>query len=226
MADEVRSGRRIAVLVSGTGTNLQAMLDAIDRDPTFGGHIVVVASDEPTCHGLTRARQVGIPTVAVALAEHPDRPSWEHALMEAIRAYEPSLVVLAGFMRLLSPGFLARWPGAVVNVHPSLLPAFPGAQAVRDALAHGVKVTGTTIHLVDEDVDHGPIIAQRAVEVADDDDETSLHERIKVEEHQLLPAVVKLLCHRRVAVEGRRTHILPTADATALTTLDTEGAAP
>lgn len=219
------TSRRIAVLVSGSGTNLQALLDAIDRDTSFGGEVVVVASDQPACVGLERARRAGIPTVATALDEHRDRAAWEAALVSGLETYAPDVIVLAGFMRLVSPRFLARWPHRVVNVHPSLLPAFPGAHAVRDALAHGAKVTGSTVHLVDEEVDHGPIIAQRAVEILDDDDEESLHERMKAVEHVLLPAAVKLLCHDRIAVEGRRVRILPTGSADALTPFDIEGAA-
>lgn len=200
--------RRVAVLVSGSGTNLQALLDAMTADPAFGGLVAVVASDQPDCLGLKRAEAAGVPAVPVGFADHPDRETWEAALIAEIAAHRADLVVLAGFMRVLSPRFVRRWPGRIVNVHPSLLPAFPGAHGVRDALAHGVKVTGTTVHLVDEQVDHGPIIAQRAVPVLDDDDEGSLHERIKTVEHALLPAVVKLLCHDRVVVEGRRARLL------------------
>lgn len=206
--------RRVAVLVSGSGTNLQSLLDSIAADPAFGGSVVVVASDQPECLGLKRAEAAGLPAVAVAMADHPDRESWEDALTEAVAAHQPDLVVLAGFMRVLSPRFVRRWPGRIVNIHPSLLPAFPGVHGVADALAHGVKVTGTTIHLVDEQVDHGPIIAQRTVPVFDDDDEESLHERIKAVEHTLLPAVVKLLCHDRIEVEGRRTRVRAAPDRT------------
>lgn len=216
--------RRIAVLVSGSGTNLHALLDSIDADPDFGGQVVVVASDRPGCFALERARQVGVPTVATALDEHPDRDAWEEALIERLAGYRPEIVVLAGFMRILSPRFLARWPDRVLNVHPSLLPAFRGPHAVRDALAWGVKVTGTTVHLVDEQVDHGPIIAQRAVPVTSDDDEHSLHERIKSVEHTLLPACVKLVCHDRTRRQGRVVRIHPAAHRGALTTLDTESA--
>lgn len=220
MSDPTTRARPIAVLVSGSGTNLMALVDAIDRDATFGGQVVVVGSDRPGCLGLERARQRGILTVVEAVDAHSDRPTWERALVGRLQQHRPDVVVLAGFMRLLSPAFLAGWPQAVVNVHPSLLPAFPGAHGVRDALAHGVKVTGTTVHIVDEHVDHGPIIAQRPVEVREDDDVTTLHERIKDVEHDLLPAAVKLVCHGRVRIEGRRTRILPAVDARALTTLD------
>lgn len=200
---------RLAVLVSGSGTNLAALLDAIDADPDFGGEVVVVGSDQPSAGGLERARDAGIATVVEALDDHPDRPTWERALVAGLQAHEPEVVVLAGFMRLVSNEFLANWPQRVINTHPSMLPAFRGAHAVPEALAWGVKMTGCTVHLVDEEVDHGPIVAQQAVEVREDDDEASLHERIKAVEHTLLPASVRLLCHGRVAVEGRHVRIRP-----------------
>lgn len=198
---------RIAVLVSGSGTNLQALLDAIDADPDFGGEIVVVGADRPEAGGLERARRVGIPTVVQPFAAHPDRRAFEDALIEELEAHAPDVVVLAGFMRLVTSVFLGRWPGRVLNTHPSLLPAFPGAHGVRDALEHGVKLTGCTVHLVDEQMDHGPIVAQRAVEVRDDDTEASLHERIKAVEHELLPACVSLLCRGLLEIEGRRVRV-------------------
>jgi phosphoribosylglycinamide formyltransferase 1 len=200
---------RLAVLVSGSGTNLQALLDAIAADPDFGAEVAVVASDVPDAGGLERARAAGIPTVAVALADHPDRPAWEQALTDQVRQHQPDVIVLAGFMRILTATFLQHWPDRVVNTHPSILPAFRGAHAVREAIEWGVKVTGCTVHLVDEQVDHGPIIAQRAVEVGPDDDEAALHERIKAVEHDLLPACVKLLCQGRVVVDGRHVRITP-----------------
>jgi phosphoribosylglycinamide formyltransferase 1 len=198
---------RVAVLVSGGGTNLQALLDRIDADPGFGGQVVVVGADRPDAGGLDRARAAGIDTIVHVMHEHPDRASWERTLRDDLAGHAPDVVVLAGFMRILSGTFLATWPDGVVNTHPSLLPAFRGAHAVRDALEHGVKLTGSTVHLVDEQVDHGPIIAQRAVEVLDDDTVTSLHDRIKAVEHELLPACVKLLCHGRVEVDGRHVRV-------------------
>jgi phosphoribosylglycinamide formyltransferase 1 len=198
---------RLAVLVSGSGTNLQALLDAIGADPDFGGEVVVVGSDRPDAGGLDRARAAGIATAVQTLAAHPDRHTWESALRAELETHSPEVVVLAGFMRILSGGFLAGWPDRVINTHPSLLPAFRGAHAVRDALAYGVRVTGSTVHLVDEQVDHGPIVAQRPVEVREDDTETALHERIKAVEHELLPACVKLLCHGRLEVHGRHVRV-------------------
>jgi phosphoribosylglycinamide formyltransferase-1 len=196
------------VLVSGSGTNLQALIDAERDDPDFGGRIVVVGSDRADAYGLQRATAAGIDTVTVAMQNHPDRAAWEKTLVERLLDQRPDVVVLAGFMKLLSGQFLANWPDRVVNTHPSLLPAFRGAHAVADALAYGAKVTGCTVHLVDEQVDHGPIIAQRAVEVREDDDEVTLQERIKAVEHQLFPHCVKLLCNDRIRVEGRRVRVL------------------
>jgi len=203
----VPDSARIAVLVSGSGTNLQALLDAIAADAHFGGQVVVVASDRPAATGLDRARAAGIQTVAAALDDHPDRATWEATLTDLVAAHQPDVIVLAGFMRLLTATFLARWPDRVVNVHPSLLPAFRGAHAVEDALAYGVAVTGCTVHLVDELVDHGPIIAQRAVPVEPDDDAASLHRRIQAVEHWLLPLAVGALCRGEVHLDGRHVRL-------------------
>jgi phosphoribosylglycinamide formyltransferase 1 len=203
---------RLAVLISGGGTNLQALIDAIASDPGFGGKVVVVGADRPDAGGLERARRAGIPTVVHPVRAFPDRSSWEAALRGELEQYAPDVVVLAGFMRILSGAFLAGWPDRVVNTHPSLLPAFRGAHAVDEALAHGVKLTGCTVHLVDEQVDHGPIIAQAAVEVRPDDDAARLHDRIKAIEHELLPACVRLLCHDRLEVAGRVVHVRGEAD--------------
>ncbi len=187
---------RIGVLVSGSGTNLQALLDTIDADEHFGAEVVVVGSDNPSAGGLERARVRGIPTFATAIAEHPDRPTWEVALTDAMRAHEPDVVVMAGFMKIVTATFLAPWPDRVVNVHPSLLPDFRGAHAVEDALAAGATTTGCTVHLVDELVDHGPILVQEAVPIEAGDDAERLHARIQAVEHRLLPAAVKALCAR------------------------------
>jgi phosphoribosylglycinamide formyltransferase 1 len=203
------STQRLAVLVSGSGTNLQALLDAIAGDPDFGGEVVVVGGDRPAAKGLQRARDAGIPTVVRALEDAPDRAAWEADLRVGLEEHAPDAIVLAGFMRILTGAFLAGWPDRVINTHPSLLPAFRGAHAVREALAYGVKLTGSTVHLVDEQVDHGPIVAQEAVTVRDDDTEDSLHERIKVVEHRLLPATVKLLCHGALHLDGRHVRTAP-----------------
>ncbi|MBA2577896.1 MAG: phosphoribosylglycinamide formyltransferase [Euzebyaceae bacterium] len=203
MIAQMASGvpKRLAVLVSGAGTNLQALLDGDD----LGGAVTVVVSDRSGAAGLERARRAGIEAVAVEPAGYADRASWEGALVSAVAAGAPDLVVLAGFLRILSRRFVDRWP--VLNVHPSLLPAFPGAHAVDDALAYGVKVTGATVHFVDEQVDHGPIVAQRVVEVRPGDDAGTLHDRIQRAEHEVLPACVRLFCSGRLTVDGRHVRI-------------------
>jgi len=195
--------KRIAVLVSGGGTNLQALLDA----PGLGGRVELVVADRAGAGGLARAEAAGIATAVVAPGDHPDRAAWDDAVIGAVAAADPDLVVLAGFMRVLGPGFPRRFP--TLNVHPSLLPAFPGKDAVEQALAWGVKVTGCTVHLVDEQVDHGPIVAQEAVPVLPDDTPATLHERVKAVEHVLLPRCVALVCADRVKVGGRHVTILP-----------------
>ena len=197
------SRTRLVVLISGTGTLLQSLLDAA-ADPRYPAEVVAVVADRAQAEGLQRARAAGVPAVAVALADHPDRAAWDVALRDAIESFEPDWVVSAGFMRLLGPEVLSAYPLQVVNTHPALLPSFPGAHAVRDALAHGVRVTGSTIHLVDEGVDTGPIVDQRPVMVEPDDDEVSLHERIKVVERALLVDVVRRLATHNVHVSGRK----------------------
>jgi phosphoribosylglycinamide formyltransferase-1 len=194
------------VLVSGGGSNLAALLAAAS-DPAFGARVVGVLSDDPTAGGLEVASAAGVATAVVRPADFPDRAAWDAALAGAVAVFGPTLVVSAGFMRILGAAFLARFAGRVVNTHPALLPAFPGAHGVRDALAHGVRVTGCTVHLVDEGVDTGPIIAQRAVEVLDDDDEASLHERIKTVERALLVDVVGRIARDGLTVEGRRARL-------------------
>jgi len=156
------------------------------------------------CAAEGHAEAAGIPHVRVALREHPDRAAWDRALTDAVAAHEPDLVVSAGFMKILGPVFLDRFGGRIVNTHPALLPAFPGAHAVPDALAYGVKVTGSTVHLVDAGVDTGPILAQEPVPVLDDDDEATLHERIKVVERRLLADVVAAVATRGVVSDGRK----------------------
>jgi phosphoribosylglycinamide formyltransferase-1 len=179
---------RLVVLVSGAGTNLAALLDAC-ADPAYGATVVAVGADRDGIEGLARAERAGLPGFAVRVSDFEDRQSWDAAITAAVAEHQPDLVVSAGFMKLLGPQFLARFP-TVVNTHPALLPAFPGAHAVRDALAYGVRVTGATAHLVDAGVDTGPVLAQVAVPVLDDDDEARLHERIKLAERAMLVEVV------------------------------------
>ncbi|WP_158845346.1 phosphoribosylglycinamide formyltransferase [Saccharothrix deserti] len=197
---------RVVVLVSGSGTLLQALLDAA-ADPGYPVEVVAVGADRDGIEGLSRAERAGVPGFAVKLRDHADRTAWDTALADAVEAHKPDLVVSAGFMKILGPAFLARFGGRMVNTHPALLPAFPGAHGVRDAVDYGVKVTGATVHLVDGGVDTGPILAQEAVVVADDDDVESLHERIKVVERRLLVDVVARLAREGCTVNGRKVSI-------------------
>lgn len=188
---------RLVVLVSGSGTLLQALLDAAD----LPAEVVAVGADRE-CAGLERAVDAAVPTFVTRIGDHADRDAWDAALAARIADYEPDLVVTAGFMKILGPRTLAA--ATFLNTHPALLPSFPGAHGVRDALAHGVRVTGSTAHLVDSGVDTGPIIAQRVVEIADDDTEDSLHERIKVIEREMLVDVVTAMATGGWRIEGRR----------------------
>ncbi|MGH3721815.1 MAG: phosphoribosylglycinamide formyltransferase [Pseudonocardiaceae bacterium] len=191
---------RVAVLVSGTGTLLQALLDA--EGPDYPARVVAVGADRAGAAGLGRARDRGLPTFVVELAQHPDRASWDAALTEALAAHQPDLVVTAGFMKILGPVLLDRFGSRILNTHPALLPAFPGLHPVARALARGVRVTGATVHLVDAGVDTGPILAQRAVEVLPHDTEQRLHERIKIVERRLLVDVVADVARQGCAVTG------------------------
>jgi phosphoribosylglycinamide formyltransferase-1 len=202
----VADAKRVVVLVSGQGSNLKALLDAA-AEPGSRMAVVLVAADRPEAYGLERARLAGVDVAVVRPADHPDRPAFDRALRDLVAAARPDAVCLAGFMRILGPDFVRAFPDRIVNTHPSLLPAFRGAHAVRDALAYGVKVSGCTVHLVDEEIDHGPVLFQAAVPVQDDDDEDRLHERIKREEHRLLPAAVRLVAGGLVRVDGRRTRV-------------------
>jgi phosphoribosylglycinamide formyltransferase-1 len=193
----------VVVLVSGSGTLLQALIDAT-ADPAYGVRIAAVGADRP-CVGVERAREAGIPTFVCSVGDFADRAAWDVALAAEVAAASPRFVVTAGFMRILGPLTLGAQP--VVNTHPALLPSFPGAHGVRDALAYGVKVTGTTCHVVDAGVDTGPIIEQRVVAVEDDDTEESLHERIKVQERDLLVDVVGRMARDGFTVEGRRVRL-------------------
>jgi phosphoribosylglycinamide formyltransferase 1 len=195
---------RVAVLASGEGTNLQALLD----DPVVGGWIALVVSDRADAKALERARDRGIATGHLDADGYRDRASYDRALRDLLEGERVGCVVLAGFMRMLGPEVVSAFEGRIVNVHPALLPSFPGAHAVSDALAWGAKVTGVTVHLVDEQMDHGPIVAQEAVPVLPDDDWDSLESRIHDAEHRLLPAAVRAMVEGRLRVEGRRVHVL------------------
>ena len=195
---------RVVVLASGTGSLLASLIDAAVGD--YPARVVAVGADRD-CPATGIAAAASVPTFTVRLAEHPDRDAWDAAITDAAAAHSPDLVVSAGFMRILGPQFLSRFYGRVVNTHPTLLPAFPGAHGVADALAYGVKVTGCTVHLVDAGTDTGPILAQQSVPVLDGDNEETLHERIKVTERQLLVDVVAAIATRGVTVVGRKATI-------------------
>lgn len=194
---------RLVVLISGGGTLLQALIDACE-DPAYGAQIVAVGSDRPDIQGLKRAERAGIPTFVMPLSDYAGRGEWDRALAADVAAYEPDLVISAGFMKLLGADFLSRFEGRIINTHPALLPSFPGMHGPRDALAYGVKITGATVFLVDAGVDSGVILDQQAVPVADDDTAESLHERIKVVERELLVAITHQLATRTWRVADRK----------------------
>ena len=192
-------------MASGTGSLLESLLErAAGPESPYTVAAIIVDRD---CRAARIANENGIPLISCKLADHPDRAAWDQALTEAVVALTPDWVVTAGFMKILGPQFLAQFGGRVVNSHPALLPAFPGAHGVADALAYGVKITGATVHLVDGGVDTGPILAQEPVVIADGDTEESLHERIKSVERVLLADVVTQLVTRGVVINGRKAHI-------------------
>jgi phosphoribosylglycinamide formyltransferase-1 len=191
---------RLVVLASGTGSLLNSLLDAAQGD--YPARVVAVGVDRD-CRAVEIAATASIPTFTVRLPDYADRAAWDAAITDATAAHRPDLVVSAGFMKILGPQYLSKFPGRILNTHPALLPAFPGAHAVPDALAYGVKVTGCTVHLVDAGMDTGPVLAQQPVEVLDGDDEETLHQRIKVIERRLLVDVVAAIAARGVTVVGR-----------------------
>jgi len=194
---------RLVVLVSGSGTLLQALIDAC-QDPAYGAQVVAVGSDRPDIQGLERAVRAGIPTFIQAVSDHPSRADWDRALTAEVAAYEPDLVISAGFMKLVGAEFLARFQGRMINTHPALLPSFPGIHGPRDALAYGVKITGATVFLIDSGVDSGVILDQRAVAVEEDDTVETLHERIKIVERTMLVAITHQLATRTWRIVDRK----------------------
>jgi phosphoribosylglycinamide formyltransferase-1 len=194
---------RLVVLVSGAGTNLQAIIDAC-ADPGYGASVVAVGADRDGIIALDRARAAQIPAFTVKVKDYATRGAWDDALAAACEQYRPDLIVSAGFMKLVGKTFLERFDGRIVNTHPALLPSFPGMHAVRDALAYGVKVTGCTLFAVTEGVDDGPVIAQTAVPVEGDDDENSLHDRIKVAERALLVNCVGRMARTGWTIDAER----------------------
>lgn len=195
--------RTLGVLISGRGSNLQAIIDAIAAG-TLDARIAVVISNRPDAAGLERARKAGIETLVLSHRDYPSREEYDRVLAEHLRARGVGLVCLAGFMRLLSPVFIRAFPNAILNIHPSLLPAFPGLDAQHQAWAHGVKIAGATVHLVDCDLDAGPIVLQRAVPVLEDDTPDTLSARILEEEHTLYPEAIRLVLDGGWRIEGRR----------------------
>ena len=192
---------RLVVLVSGEGTNLQALIDAC-ADPGYGATVVAVGADRDNTGAFARAAKADIPTFTLKVGDFGSRGEWDRALADACQRYEPELIVCAGFMKLVGRSFLDRFNGRCLNTHPALLPSFPGMHGVRDALEYGVKVTGCTVFIVDEGVDAGPVLAQACVPVHDDDDEATLHERIKVAERALLVDTVGRMAREGWSVTG------------------------
>jgi len=197
---------RITVLISGRGSNLGALIGAQQRGE-LGGSITMVISNRAEAAGLRLAADSGIATRVIDSASRTTRDAFDAALEEAVAASAPDLVVLAGFMRILGPAFVARYAGRMLNIHPSLLPLYPGLHTHRRALADGVRIHGCTVHFVTDDLDHGPIVAQAAVAVRDDDDESALAARVLAVEHRILPAAVRAYCEGRIVIAERRVHV-------------------
>ena len=198
----------VGVLASGSGTNLQTLVDRGAKGELGPARLTVVGVNVPDCAALARARAAAIPTFIIDHRDYKTRAAFDLALLAALRSHQVDLLVLAGFMRVLGDEVLAAYPQRVINIHPTLLPAFPGVHAHKQTFDYGVKIAGCTVHFVDAGVDTGPVIAQAAVAVQDDDDEEALRARILAEEHRLLPAVVRAIAERRVVVEGRRVRVL------------------
>ncbi len=196
-------GRTLGVLISGRGSNLQAIFDAV-AGGALNARLGVVLSNVGSAPGLARAEKAGVPTAVISHKEFSSREEFDRAVVEVLRRHEVDVVCLAGFMRILSPVLIRAYPGRVLNIHPSLLPSFVGLEAQRQALEHGVKVSGVTVHVVDEELDHGPILLQKAVPVHEDDDDETLSARILEQEHRLYPEAIGLVLDGKVRVEGRR----------------------
>ncbi len=196
----------IAVLCSGSGTNLQAIIDAVESG-YIKAKIALVVSDSKTAYALERAKTAGIETLYIDPKKYKTREDYDKEIVRNLKAKDIGLAVLAGFMRLMSAYFVAEYKGRVMNIHPALLPSFKGTRGVRDALEYGVKITGPTVHFVDDKLDNGPIILQSAVEVKDDDTEEALLDRIHQEEHKIYPEAVKLFVEGRLKIEGRRVSV-------------------
>ncbi len=194
---------RLGVLVSGSGTNLQSILDACAAG-SIDARVAVVISNVSSAYALTRAQNAGVPTRVVSHKEYPDRDAFDAELVSVLKGYDVELVCLAGFMRILTPGFIRAFPGRIMNIHPALLPSFPGLDVRQAAIDHGVRFSGCTVHFVDEGVDTGPIIIQAVVPVYPDDTEESLRDRILKREHQIYPGAIQLYAQGRLSISGRR----------------------
>jgi len=198
--------KRIVVVASGRGSNFQAVIEALQRGMIPAACMALV-TDNPKAYAIERAEAAGIPVVVVDYAAFTSRESYEQALLCALREARPDLIVLAGYMRILGQAIVQEYAGKMINIHPALLPSFAGLHAQRQALLHGVKVTGCTVHFVDESLDGGPIILQRCVRVMDEDDEDTLAQRILIQEHIALPEAVRLFCEDRLTIEGRKVRV-------------------
>ena len=198
----------VAVLASGSGTNLEAIARAIE-DGELPAKIVLVLSDNPGAFALERARTRGIPTRVVLLSDYPDRPSYDREIVQALEEARVDLVALAGYMKLAGPELVRAFSGRIMNIHPALLPSFPGTHGARDALEHGVKVSGVTVHFVDEGLDTGPVIVQEAVPVEEGDDEETLHNRIHQAEYRQYPKAIRLFAEGRLEIDGRTVRVIP-----------------
>jgi phosphoribosylglycinamide formyltransferase-1 len=203
---------RVGVLVSGSGTNLQALLDAQERNQLGGARVVTVVSNVEGVKALERAEKAGVPWKVLPHKQFPSREAFDDAVVAALHEHGVELVALAGFMRIITPRLLHAFPQRILNIHPALLPAFPGVHAQKQALEYGVKVSGCTVHFVDEGTDTGPILMQAAVPVEDGDDEARLGARIRIEEHRLYPAAVRAIAEGRVEIRGRSVRVLPLTD--------------
>ena len=197
---------RIAVLASGRGTNLQAIIDKI-KDGKINGQIIIVISDNPEAYALKRANNNQIETQVVCYRQYQRKREYEQEILRLLKNYNIDLIVLAGYMRLLSPAFIKEYRYRIINIHPALLPSFPGLHAQRKALEYGVKISGCTVHFVDEGMDTGPIILQKSVEVKQSDDEESLSNRILKYEHQLLPEAIRLFAQNKIQIQDNKVFI-------------------
>jgi phosphoribosylglycinamide formyltransferase-1 len=198
--------KRIAVLASGRGSNFQAVIDAI-QDGKIPATCAALVTDNPKAYAIERAKKAKIPVTIIDFASFPSREMYEHALLSAMQQVNADLFILAGYMRMVGADIVRSFPAKIMNIHPALLPAFPGLHAQRQAVHHGVKVSGCTVHFVDESLDGGPIILQRCVRVLKDDDEDSLAERILHHEHECYPEAIQLFCEERLEIVGRNVRI-------------------